>query len=189
MAEITCALNTIAESSTCNDRPGVRAAYWANYSDIDWDTMAGDPLDFDTTNQEILDYVMLSSAVFYKVNFERKGAFADFTYTRDQDFYNILVTLIMKGKDMDRRNSLTSAIPCCNVVLHLYMNDGTQRVVGVEWTGDAFQTMLTKLSIVRHLDSTGQVGTSRSRDEVDLGGESTYAPLFASVAESALPLT
>lgn len=189
MAQITCALDAISNPSSCNDRGGIRAIYWTEYDNIDWDAMAGEIADFDPTNQEILDYVMVGGAVFNQIEFERKNAFYDFTFTRDQDFYELLITLMFKGKDRDRRNSLQSAIACCNIVLHIYGNAGEQRVVGVDWNGDSFSNIVEQLAVTRHLDSGGQLGTSRGRDELDLGGQSFFAPLWASVAESALPLT
>lgn len=189
MAAITCALDAISNPSTCVKRGGIRALYWTEYENIDWASMAGEETDFDTTNQQILDYVMVSSAVFNKVEFEAKEAFYEFTYTEEQDFYENLVTLMFRGKDRDRRNSLQSAIACCNIVMHIYGYGGEQRVVGVDWNGDAFAPILETMSVTRHLDASGQLGTSRARDEMDLGGQSFYAPLFANVAESALPLT
>lgn len=189
MAAITCALDTITNPASCNDRGGIRAIYWTEYDNIDWDTMAVTALQFDTANQEILDYAMVGGAVFNKVEFERKNAFYDFTYTRDQDFYELLITLMFKGKDRDRRNSLQSAIACCNIVVHIFGNAGEQRVVGVDWNGESFSTIVEQLAVTRHLDSGGQLGTSRGRDELDLGGQSFFAPLWASVAEADIPLT
>jgi len=123
-----------------------------------------------------------------KLTFERKEAFYDFTYTADADVYELLITMFFKAKDSARRNSLQSAITCCNIGMHIYTNDGTQRVVGQDWNGESMDDMLEELRITRHLDSSGQLGTSRARDEVDLGGESFFSPLFADVAESELPL-
>lgn len=188
MAVITCALDAITDPSSCNDRGGIKSLYWTEYENVDWDTMLTDDTKFDTDNQEILDYTMVSSAVFSKVEFERKAAFYDFTYTRDQDFYQLLVTLQFKGKDRARRNSLQSAINCCAIVLHVYGNAGEQRVIGVDYNGEVFDPILEKLAVTRHLDSGGQLGTSRGRDELDLGGESFYAPLWASVDEADIPL-
>lgn len=189
MAEITCQLDAITNPAVCNDRGGIRALYWFEADKVDWATMAADPLQFDTTNQQILGYTMLGGAVMTKLTFERKEAFYDFTYTRDADVYELLITLMFKSKDIDRRNSLQSAIACCNVGLHIYDNSGVQRVVGQDWNGDSFNDILEELAIARHLDSSGQLGTSRARDEMDLGGQSFFAPLFADVLEADLPLT
>lgn len=188
MAEITCQLDEILNPATCNDRGGIRALYWFEADKVDWDAMAADPLQFDPATQTVLGYTMIGGATMNKLTFERKEAFYDFTFTRDADIYELLITLMFKAKDVARRNSLQSAIACCDVGLHIYTNDGTQRVVGIDWNGEMFDSIPEKLAVTRHLDSSGQLGSSRARDELDLGGESFFAPLFADVEESALPL-
>lgn len=188
MAEITCALDQITNPSVCNDRGGIRALYWFEVEDVDWAAMAADPLQFDTTNQEILGYTMVGGATMNKVTFERKEAFYEFTYTRDTDVYELLLTLLFKAKDIARRNSLQKAIACCNIGVHIYGNSGEQRVIAQDWNGNQFDNILEQLSVTRHLDASGQLGQSKARDELDLGGQSFYAPLFANVDEAALPL-
>lgn len=189
MPEITCSLEQILNPAVCNDRGGIRAAYWFERDKVDWDTMLGDPLQFDTTNQLILGYTMIGGAIMNKLTFERKNAFYDFTYTGDADVYEILVTMFFKAKDNDRKNKLQQAIACCDIGIHIYGNDGTQRVIGIDYNGVTMEQILEPLSVTRHLDSGGQLGTSRARDELDLGGESFFAPLFADVDEASLPLT
>lgn len=188
MAEITCELDQILNPTTCNDRGGIRAAYWFKTTDVDWSAMAADPLQFDPATETILDYTMIGGAIMHKLTFERKEAFYEFTYTRDTDVYTILITMFFKAKDAARRYALQRAIACCNLGIHIYTNDGTQRVVAQDWNGDAFDDLLTGLYVTRHLDASGQLGTSKARDELDLGGEAFFAPLFADVLEADLPL-
>lgn len=187
MALISCALDQINEVASC-DRGGIRAIYWTNVANIDFDTMKADALQWDSANQEILGYTMLSSAVFNKVEFDRKTAFYEFNYSEDSDVYALLLTLGFKGKDKARRNSLQSAIKCCGIIAHIYSNDGTQRVVGIDFDGDDFNTIAERLKVGRHSDVGGQVGSSKANDEIDLVGESFFAPLFANVQEANIPL-
>lgn len=188
MPEITCALEAIQNPAVCNDRGGIRKAYWFEFDKVDWDTMLADPLQFDTATHQILGYTMIGGAIFYELTFQRKSAFYDFTYTSEDDLYTILVQWIFKAKDNARRLALQQAISCCNLGLHIYSNDGTQRVIGPDYNGEVIDEMLEPLRVSRHLDSSGQLGTSKGRDELDLGGESFFAPLFADVAEADLPL-
>jgi len=150
--------------------------------------MLADPLQFDSATHEVLGYTMLGGATMSRLSFIRKSAFYDFTYERESDVYTILVQWIFKAKDVARRLALQKAIACCNLGLHIYCNDGTQRVVGPDYNGDTIEEMLEALAVTRHLDSSGQLGTSRARDEMDLGGESFFAPLFAQVDRANLPL-
>jgi hypothetical protein len=189
MAEITCSLEQILNPSVCNDRGGIRAAYWFECDKVDWDTMIADPLQFDTTGHIVLGYTMIGGAVMNKLTFERKNAFYDFTYTSDTDVYVQLITMFFKAKDADRRLKLQQAIACCDIGFHIYANDGTQRVVCMDYNGEVIEQQLEPLRLTRHLDSGGQLGTSKARDEVDLGGESFFAPMFANVPEASLPLT
>lgn len=188
MAEITCALNAIVNQSGCNDRGGLRAFYWFEVEDVDWETMLADPLQFDEATQTILGFTMVGAATMSKVTFKREEAFYDFTYTEDTDLYEQLITLMFEGKSNPRRIALQQAIACCNIGAILYANDGSQRVIGKDYNGVVFDDVLKRLRVARHLDSSGQLSNSRSRDELDLAGKSFYAPLFANVDEADLPL-
>ena len=188
MAEITCSLEEILNPTICNDRGGIRAAYWFERDKVDWDAMLADPAQFDPVNHLILGYTMIGGAVMNKLTFERKQAFYDFTYTSDTDVYTLLITMFFKAKDSARRLKLQQAIACCDIGIHIYSNDGTQRVVGIDYNGDVIEQQLEALRVTRHLDSGGQLGTSKARDEMDLGGEAFFAPLFATVPEANLPL-
>ena len=189
MAVIACELLGLNSLNNCNDRGGIRTAFWAEYDGIDWPTMLADPLLFDPVNQQILGYAMLGGAVFSPIVGESKNSYYEFTYTSEQDFYQLLVTFLFKGKDRERRNRLQSAIACCNVVIHIYGRSGEQRVVGIDYNGEVFDPIVEFARVTRHLDSGGQLGTSRSRDELDLGGQSFYAPLWANVPQEDIPLT
>jgi len=188
MPQITCALDNILNPTVCNDRGGFRKAFWFEANKVDWDAIFADPLQFDTTTHQIIGYTMIGGAVMYELTFEPKSAFYEFTFTRETDLYTILVQMFFKAKDNARRQALQAAIACCNVGMHIYANDGTQRVVAQDFDGNGFVNMLEPLAITRHLDGSGQLGTSRARDELDLGGEAFFAPLFANVDEANLPL-
>lgn len=189
MALIQCALDQILNPTDCQDRGGIRVGYWTEFQNIDWTSMLSDPTKFDATNNLILGYTMNGGAVFNKVTFERKLSFYENTYTRDTEVYANLITMVFAGKSNVRKLALERAIQCCEIVFHVYENTGNQRVFGVDYNGDLFESILDYLQVGRHLDAGGQLGTSRSRDELDLTGESFYPPLFATVPESEIPLT
>ena len=188
MALITCELDNIQKIANCADRGGYRKLYWFRPSEVDWATMLADPLLFDPATHTILDYAMIGGAVFTEVEFEPKSSFYDFTFTKETDVYSLLVSWIHKGKDPVRRLALQKAINCCDIGVHIYANDGSQRVIAQDYNGETMVDLLDPLAVGRHLDSSGQLGSSRSRDEIDLTGEAFYAPLFATVAEADLPL-
>lgn len=182
----TCEIVEVTTSSTCNDRGGIRALYVIENSQIDWAGMVGDPAYFDAANQEIIALKFTTGANAKKWTFERKEAFYEFTYTAEQDFYNLLITLAFKGKDRARRNALTSAIACCDVTVVIFGNGGEQRIVGIDYNGTTFDPILELLRVTRHVDAGGQLGSSRGRDELDFGGESFTAPLFGALTEADL---
>ena len=187
MPEITGALDQISTATDCVDKGGIRVLYWTEYSNVDWATMVGDATKFDATNNLILDYVMLNSSTFNKIEFERKQAFYDFTYTEDADVVALLVSLMFKGKNNARKNSLDKAIRSCSIIAHIYDENGKQRVIGVDYNGVEFSRIPEYLSVGRVLDSSGQRGSSRARDEMDLTGEADFLPLFATVTETDIP--
>lgn len=185
---ILCELQTVGTSSACNDRGGIRSLYVIESNKVNWATMLADPLMFDPVNQQILAFDLVASATFKKWTFERKEAFYEFTYTSEQDFYGLLITLGFKGKDRARRNALQSSIACCDVVAVIFGNGGEQRIVGIDYNGDTFDPIVELLRVTRHVDAGGQLGSNKGRDEVDLGGESFFAPLFGGLTEADLPL-
>jgi hypothetical protein len=185
----TCELTDITESDDCKIRGGIKTAYWTEYNSIDWEDMASDPLKFDTATETVLGYTMVGGAVFKKLTFGRKNGFYDFTFTEDTDVYEQLITMIFEGKSNANRLAFKKSLNCCRIVLHIFDNNCLERIVGVEWDGASFEPQVKTLRIGRHLDSSGQSGDSKSRDEFDLVGESLFAPLFSTVGETNIPLT
>ncbi|MEL6141242.1 MAG: hypothetical protein AAFU67_06460 [Bacteroidota bacterium] len=188
MPVITCALDGILNDNTCNKSKGVKAVYWVERTSINWDGMLADSNCFDQVNQQILAYKMLGGATFSQIEFQRRTAQFDATYTSDTGAYDILLQMIIEGKSCARRNALNAAIKCCDIYLHVYLNNGDERVIGIEWDGEAFDAPLTLLAITRHLDSYGVFDGDDPRDELDIGGSQFTTPLCASVSRTALPL-
>jgi len=187
MPEIVCATGDLLNDD-CSDRGGIRAAYWTERGNVDLDTMLGDPLLFEPTNQTILNYAMVGGATFNRLEFEPEDSFYEFTYTEDVDMYEILVTMLFRGKNVGRRNVLAQALLCCDLFIHIFDYLGNQRVIGTDYNGVVFNRMPRRLRIGRHLDASGQLSQSKARDELDFTGRSFYAPMFAEVDEASIPL-
>ena len=185
---ITCQVQDITSGTDCNIRGGLKTVYWALYDDIDWATMAGDPLQFDTTDQKILGYTMIGGATFSKLTFERKQGQYEFNFTEDADVYEQAITLIFEGKGFATRNAFASAVNCCKLVAHIFDNNCQERIVGVEWDGVTFEPQIKTLRITGHLDASGETGSSKARDELILGGESVSPPLYGEVTEVNIPV-
>lgn len=183
-----CALTALTEPDDCNLRGGLSAAYWAKASEIDWASMESDNTKFNPTTQTILDYVMVGAAVFKPIKFNRKGGSYSFTWTAETQSYEQLIPLIFEGKDNANRLAIQSAASCCKIILHLFDNNGLERVVGIEWNGTKFIPQVVNLRVTRHLDASGNLSGEKGREELDLGGESTFAPLYATVTEANIPV-
>lgn len=188
MAQIQCGLQAITTATNCNLRGGIRAVYVAQYGDVDWATMLGDNTKWDTATNTIKGYTMVGAATFKKLTFERTSALLDVTYTRDADVFEILLTVIFNGKENARKLALENMLQCCSLVAHVFYNTGVERVLGVEFNGSTFAEQIQPLRVTRYLDSAGQLGQGVARDEIDLGGQSFYAPLFATVTEANMPV-
>lgn len=188
MALITCALDAIEKQANCNRRGGIRALYWTQYQNIDWETTIADPLQFDPDTHEVLEYTMVGGSTWNKIEFEKKESFYEFTYSAEDDFYTLLLTLGFAGKSVARRLALQKAIQCCEIVAHVFGYAGEQRVIGVDYNGVTAESIVELLKVTRHLDRGGQLGTSRAGDELDLGGEGFFDPIFAQVVEADIPL-
>ncbi len=165
---ISCALDEITQQDKCNDRGGIRVVYWTEFANINLVALNATEF-FDEATETIIGYPpLLNNGVFTKVSFEPLTSFYNFNYTRENDYYENLITLGFKGKSSDRRMKLQRAIACCNIWLHIFSNDGTSRVVAVDYNGVNFVQQVEGLSITRHDDNGGQLGSSRATDALDL---------------------
>ena len=172
----------------CGSKGGMRTAYWTTYDQIDWATMAADNTKWDSTNRLILEYVMQTGGSFKQLEFNKKSAFYDFDFTDETSVWTQLLTFFFFGQDNALKNSIDKATGCCNIIFHIFTTDGKQRMVGAEWNGTSFEIQTEPLIVTRVKDSSGQRGSSKPRYEVDLGGESDCAPLYATVVEGDIPL-
>ena len=176
---VPCELSNLTSGEACEQSGGIAIAYWAQYSDIDWAAMVADTAKWDAATLTVKGYTMISGKVFKKIEFERKTPQYSFTYTNEQQFYAQVINMVLEGQSISQSTAIRKAIGCCNLVLHIIDNNGRHRVVGVEYTGSVFVKQLTGLRIGRHLDTSGQLSQTKSRDELDLTGESMRAPLYA----------
>jgi hypothetical protein len=185
---VPCVLGAITTDDDCGSKGGIADAYWTKYDNVAWSTMAGNVLNFDPTSLLILDYVMTASNVFTQLEFKVEDSTYDFTFTEEADAYDQLIKFVFEGKSNAQTTAFRKAVGCCKILLHIIDVNGLERVVGVEWNGTAFVKQLKTLRVVRHLDTSGQLGQSRARDEMDLGGKSVRPPLYATVGAANIPV-
>lgn len=185
---VPCVLGAITTNDDCSSKGGIADAFWTKYDSVDFATMAGNALKFNPTTMIILGYTMLSSAVFTRLEFKVEDSTYDFTFTEDTDSYDQVIKFVFEGKSSAQTLAFRKAVGCCKILLHVIDVNGLERVVGVEWTGTAFTKQLKTLRVIRHLDTSGQLGQSRARDEMDLGGKSVRPPLYATVTSALIPV-
>lgn len=185
---VPCDLGGITTNDDCGNKGGLADAYWTKYDSVNWASMAGNPLNFNPTTLLILDYVMNGTEVFTQLEFKVEDSTYDFTFTEEADAYDQLIKFVFEGKSNAQTTAFRKAVGCCKMIIHLIDVNGLERVVGVEWNGTAFIKQLKTLRMVRHLDTSGQLGQSRARDEMDLGGKSVRPPLYATVGASNIPV-
>lgn len=184
---VACDLGAITTNDDCASKGGIADAYWTKYNNVDWASMAANILMWNPTTLLILDYTMVLTAVFKQLEFKVEDSTYDFTFTEEADAYDQLIKFVFEGKSNSQTTAFRKAVGCCKIVLHVIDVNGLERVVGVEWNGAAFVKQLKTLRVVRHLDTSGQLGSARARDEMDLGGKSVRPPLYATVGASNIP--
>lgn len=189
MALITCELDGITGVAGCTKKKGVRRAFFAQSSLIDWPAMLADPSKFDPAAEQVLGYTYLAGGKHVEIEYERRTGQFDATFTGDQGYYDVLFQMIMLGKDRTRTNALKRLAVCCDLSIHLFLSDGSQRVIGIDYDGEVFDRPLDKFDVARHLDSAGAFDGDDARDEIDIQGQQEFAPLFASVPVSELVLS
>lgn len=185
-----CTLGSPTTDVSC-DSGGIRRAYWAKYSDIDWATMVGSSSSFDSATREIKTFTMLSSAVFKPLSIDAKTGKAEATYNEGDGFYSVNINLNFMGQSAANRLIFDNALSCSTLVIVTIHNNGKIRCYGVDYDSSAtkFFKPLKTLRIGTHLDASGTLGNNdKTRDELTVVGESLFAPLFCNMAESAIPV-
>lgn len=176
--------NDLNTNESCARGKGIKKAYYAKRSDIDWEAMAADAAQFDQDTCTISGFTMLGGATFNTLNFAKKSGYYDFTYTSDNGFYELLIKMIFEGKSAVNAKEICKLIQDCNYVMVIIDNNCEGRVVGQEFTDGIFDSPLSELEIGTHLDSSGQFGGDKPRDEIDWIGETTCAPLFHDISQA-----
>lgn len=185
---VPCVLGAITTNDDCSSKGGLADAYWTKYDNVDWASMVGNPLNFTPATLLILDYIMNGAEVFTQLEFKVEDSTYDFTFTEEADAYDQLIKFVFEGKSNAQTTAFRKAVGCCKIVLHIIDVNGLERVVGVEYNGTTFIKQLKTLRVVRHLDTSGQLGQSRARDEMDLGGKSVRPSLYATVGAANIPV-
>ena len=173
----------IQSTIACLIQGGFRVAYWAKYSDVDWDNVTH-------TTGEITAYTMNSGGRFYKVESNKKDATFNSEYTEDSQFYTDQINMIFDS--LANKAAIQSALQVGCIVLHVFDNNCNEHVFGVEYNADldAFEQPIKTLRVARHRIDGGQLGQSSiARNELDLIGESCGGPVSASVTEASIPIT
>jgi len=185
----TCELQALVSNDDCNLSGGIQEAYWCQFGDVDWVTIAADPTKFNPTTQQLIGTpTMLLSAVWKPITPERKTAQYTFTWTEETDVYVQEIALNFEGTSNDMRLAFTKSVKCCNLVLLIIDNNCQQRLVGVEWTGVKFIKQTKTLRFGTHISRSGLKGSTKPGNDVILVGESDAEPMFANINLATLPL-
>lgn len=181
MAEFDCELDTMGGEDACAKGKGIRRAYVANNDLIDWEAMFLDPTKWDPVNEIVLGYIYKPGGRHYEVKFDRTVSTFNAERTRDNGYYEVLTSIQMEGNSASRSKTLKRYVECCNLQLHLYMANGTQRALGKDFDGEGFLDPVLKFEIERHRSDAGSFGGDASRDELDFSGRNEFDPLYANV--------
>lgn len=175
-----CELGGLTTAPNCGTLGGIQYAAWAQYDDIDWAGMVdASPSNLD--GNVVDDFIMEASATFHRLEIEKDASFYQAEYTDDNRYYETVATLIFNGKDAANSAVFTNALRCCNVVLVLWGNDCSGRILGVDLFGESLSTPIRPMRITRHLDAGGQIDSDEPRDELDLTARNLSTPIFHDV--------
>lgn len=170
----------------CVKGKGVSRVFFAQASLIDWDAMYLSPLHWDSENEQIKDYIYLVGGVHHEIKFEKLGSVFFSERTSDNDYYETLLTLILKGNSPARAKKIRRLLNCCDLALHVYLSNGTQRVLGRDLDVTGFVNPVSKSELGRHRNDAGTLGGDDSRDELDFTQQTEYEPVYGNVAISTL---
>jgi len=174
-------LSEIVQNLLC-DRGGFFAAFWAKASDIDTDATS-----YDEVENVVSNWAMSGGGLFHRVHMDRETAQYVSTYSEDSGLYDSIITMLLKGKTQEQTKQITAAIATCGLILHVYNNDCTQRVFGLEWDGEKLNFAVKPLSVQQHVDQGGNLTGERSSDQMTLNSKHLCAAPHATVPIESMP--
>ena len=181
----TCETNDITTNNGCI-RGGMAICYYCKYDEVDWTATKSS---YVAATNILSAFTMVGAAVFKKLKFQKKSGTYNFEYTSDTDTYDLLISMVFEGKTAATGKAFCSLIACCQLVIVIIDNNCEGRVTGVEWNGTDFVEPIVDMKVTRHLDTSGEFGTDKPRDEVDFGGESLCPPIFHDIDQSTFEST
>lgn len=170
MPDFTCAAPALTTGAMCSSKGGLLTVFWTLDTMINWEDMAL-IANYTDGSYLITDWSMESGGFWSQIEFERENGRYNSEYTLANGFYDVLISnLLFKGHDTARSISLGKAVACCNLILQIYDNNETARVVGREFVSGAWVKPVRTARIARHLDTSGVFGSEDdvSRDEFDI---------------------
>lgn len=169
MAQFVCSIQDLGTSSECNTRAGIKAIFLGEFNKFNRAAIAASmQATGDVLTEWNPNWYDSGNTPLAKWEFERQGAFYDQTYTSDTDQYEQLITIILNGKNATRVQRLQQAVLCCRMAGFVFYNTGAGRMIGFDYDGATLDLPLDALRVGRHLDTSGTLGDSAQRDEIDL---------------------
>lgn len=175
----------LTTADDCNLKGGIKIAYWAKYSDIDWTATAANATQWDAANELISGFTMIGGAVWKRIKFNKKGSNYTQSYTKDTSTYETAINLLFLGKGRDFRNAMCKAIRNCKFVVYVFDRNCGERLFGVDWDGDAFNELIEPMSITQHDDNSGEIGGDGPQDSIVIGGEADCPAIYGDIGQTA----
>jgi hypothetical protein len=165
----------------CEEVPGFHSIFLAEYKNIDLDATTVD------ADGQITAYTMLNGETFHEFKPELGGSFFEATMGDSGDFYDVVATFLIENGSFDAKKFLDSLRDKC-LVAHLFMNNCTERVLGLEYIQGQLKRSWTPLKFRNHVDRSGQVGTSKIGNDFGLVNQQLVSPMFATVGIDSIPV-
>lgn len=165
----------------CEETPGFHAIGLAEYKDIDLENSTVD------AEGKLTAYTMLNGGTFHLFKPELGLSLFEATMGDSGDFYDVVSTFAIQNGSFDAKTFIDSLRDKC-LVAHLFMNNCTERIIGLEYLQGALTRSWTPLRLRNHVDRSGQVGTSKLGNDFGLVNQQLVSPMFATVGLDTLPL-
>lgn len=174
-------LQEIIQNLLC-DRGGFWAAFWAKAADVNFESSG-----YDAETNVLSSWAMNGGGTFKRLYMDRETSQYVSTYNEEQGLYDSVITMNFKGKTKEQTQAISTGVNTCSLVLHVFNNDCTERIFGVEFDGEGLNVSINPLKIRTHVDQGGNLTGERSADNVTLGAKHGCAAIHGTVGIDAMP--
>lgn len=127
------------------------------------------------------------SSPFVEIEFDSENTSISWSFTEDNGYYEITVSMSLEGIDKSVRDAVRSWVGKC-LVFHAIDRNCVEIVAGLEYNGTAIANPLRAIRVTEHNGTTGVLGGDASSTTITFVGRLKCEPMLANVGAANVPV-